>query len=192
MRVLIIDNYDSFTYNLVHLVDGIMNEPPCVVYNDAVSLADIPQFDAVIFSPGPGIPDEAGLTKAVIKAYGDTLPMLGICLGHQAIGEVFGATLINLPSVFHGIATPVTIVESSNPLFKHIPETISVGRYHSWALDSTTLPNQLIPTVLDRSGINMGIRHKEWNIQGLQFHPESVMTPLGRTIMENWLNSTAS
>ncbi|MFM7709548.1 MAG: anthranilate synthase component II [Ferruginibacter sp.] len=189
MRVLIIDNYDSFTYNLVHLVDGILNQSPTVVYNDAISLDTVAMYDAIIFSPGPGVPDEAGITKTVIQAYGASMPMLGICLGHQAIGEVFGASLINLPEVFHGVSTPVTIVESMNPLFQHMPETITVGRYHSWAIDASTLPEHLIQTAVDFSGINMGIRHIEWNIQGLQFHPESILTPIGRQLLQNWLDT---
>lgn len=188
MRVLIIDNYDSFTYNLVHLVEGILDAKVDVVYNDSFELDIITNYDGVLLSPGPGIPDEAGLTKSVIQAYGSSIPMLGICLGHQAIGDVFGATLINLPVVCHGVATPITVLERHNPLFLGIPETITIGRYHSWAIDASTLPEQLVQTAMDFSGINMGIRHKEWNIQGLQFHPESVMTPMGRQLLQNWLH----
>jgi len=188
MRVLIIDNYDSFTYNLVHLVEGILDAKVDVVYNDSFELDIITNYDGVLLSPGPGIPDEAGLTKSVIQAYGSSIPMLGICLGHQAIGDVFGATLINLPVVYHGVATPITVLERHNPLFLGIPETITIGRYHSWAIDASTLPEQLVQTAVDFSGINMGIRHKEWNIQGLQFHPESVMTPVGRQLLQNWLH----
>lgn len=186
-ELLLIDNYDSFTYNLVHYFEelGIAVD---VVRNDKVKLEDIEAYKMIVLSPGPGIPDEAGSLKEIIKRYGPTKKMFGVCLGQQAIGEVYGAQLKNLDRVYHGVATEVAI-DSTDPLFKDLGSTIQVGRYHSWVIDadSDTSAFDIIST--DENDQIMGIRHKEYDICSVQFHPESVLTPQGINLLENWLKN---
>ena len=186
-KVLIIDNYDSFTFNLVHYLEDL-NAAVTVFRNDEFELQEIEAFDKIILSPGPGIPDEAGLLKEVIKKYAPTKSILGVCLGQQAIGEVFGGNLINLEKVYHGIATNVTnIVEDT--LFTDIPKNIEVGRYHSWVVNKEGFPAELEITAEDETGMIMALQHKTYDLQGVQFHPESVLTPVGETILRNWLKA---
>lgn len=185
MKIVIIDNYDSFTYNLSHLVKEL-GADVTVVRNDQFELPELEQFDKIILSPGPGIPEEAGLLLDVIRTYKGRKPMLGVCLGHQAIGEVFGAKLINLSDVYHGVQTEGTQL-GNDPIFEGLPERIKMGRYHSWVVDHSTLPSCLEVTATTDDGMIMALRHKDYDIHGIQFHPESVLTPDGRTIVDNWL-----
>lgn len=187
MKILVFDNYDSFTYNLVHLVEKILHIKVDVFRNDEIKLEDVNQYDKIILSPGPGIPSEAGLLLPLIKEYASTKSILGVCLGHQAIAEAFGGSLINLDTVYHGVATPVKILNKSAQLFKGLDETISVGRYHSWIVDDKTLPAELEITAIDENNLIMGLQHKSFDVQGVQFHPESVLTPVGKKILSNWL-----
>lgn len=187
MKILVIDNYDSFTYNLVHYLEDL-NCDVTVVRNDKLTLQDVEPFHKIVLSPGPGIPDEAGLLKAIIKAYAPTKSILGVCLGQQAIGEVFGGELVNLNDVYHGVATNVTLSVKDDPLFKGLDKEFKVGRYHSWVVDAN-LPDCLEATSFDENGQVMSLRHKEYDVKGVQYHPESVLTPDGKKILENWLNS---
>ena len=187
IKVLVIDNYDSFTYNLVHYLEDL-NCDVTVVRNDKLNLEDVKPFDKIVLSPGPGIPDEAGLLKAIIKAYAPTKSILGVCLGQQAIGEVFGGSLINLDEVYHGVATKVQITVDDEPMFNGLGKEIEVGRYHSWVVDSN-LPEVLEATSFDKNGQVMSLRHKVYDVKGVQYHPESVLTPKGKQILENWVNS---
>lgn len=187
MKTVIIDNYDSFTYNLLHLVAALGSEVD-VLRNDAFALGDLAHYDRIILSPGPGIPDEAGLLKPVIEAYASSKPILGVCLGHQAIGEVFGGTLINLDHVFHGVQTPVVQTTARDLLFDGLNDTFDVGRYHSWVVDPNTLPDSLEVTAVSQGERQiMALRHKTLNVRGIQFHPESILTPEGKRMMGNWL-----
>lgn len=186
MKILVFDNYDSFTYNLVHLVEKITHEKVDVYRNDQLLLEKIKEYDKIILSPGPGIPSEAGLLLDVIREYAPTKSILGVCLGHQAIGEVFGGELENLSSVFHGVATPCKL-DTDNILFKGLPEQIEVGRYHSWVVKEEGFPEDLEITARDDSNYIMGLQHKKYDVKGVQFHPESVLTPDGETILKNWL-----
>lgn len=197
MKIAMIDNYDSFTYNLVHLVKELGAE--ITVYrNDQFELSQLDEFDKIMLSPGPGIPSEAGLLLDVIRTYAGIKPILGICLGEQAIGEVFGGKLVNLSQVFHGVQTPAHLVEQktghfgqtkteTDYLFKGLDKDILVGRYHSWVVDYDTLPQCLEATCLSDEGQVMALRHKEYDVRGIQFHPESVLTPNGKKIIFNWL-----
>ena len=185
MKTVIIDNYDSFTYNLSHLVKELGAEV-CVVRNDRFNLDDIDAFDKIILSPGPGIPSEAGLLLDVIRRYAGKKPILGVCLGHQAIGEAFGGTLENLSEVFHGVATPCHII-AEYPLFKGIAPDFEVGRYHSWVVSKENFPDCLEVTAVSDEGQVMALRHRTMEIHGIQFHPESVLTPKGRIIIQNFL-----
>ena len=185
MKIVIIDNYDSFTYNLSHLVKEL-GAKVTVVRNDQFELADLEQYSKIILSPGPGIPSEAGLLLDVIRAYAGKKPILGVCLGHQAIGEVFGAKLENLSDVFHGVATPCHIV-ADDPIFSGIPRDITIGRYHSWVVSREALPDCLEVTAESDEGQIMALRHRELNVRGIQFHPESVLTPDGRKMLQNWM-----
>ncbi|MDD6199580.1 MAG: aminodeoxychorismate/anthranilate synthase component II [Prevotella sp.] len=185
MKTAVIDNYDSFTYNLVHIVKEAGTEVT-VMRNDQFALDDLESFDNIILSPGPGIPSEAGLLLDVIKRYKDDKPILGVCLGHQAIAEVFGGKLINLSEVYHGVATPMNII-ADDPIFDGMPRRMDVGRYHSWAVDNNTLPHCLEVTAMSDDGCIMGLRHRQYNIHGIQFHPESVLTPGGKKIVFNFL-----
>lgn len=186
MKILVFDNYDSFTYNLVHLVEKITHEKVDVYRNDQISLEKIKIYDKIILSPGPGIPSEAGLLLDVIREYASTKSILGVCLGHQAIGQVFGGQLENLSSVFHGVATPCK-VETGNELFKGLPPTIEVGRYHSWVVMEEGFPEDLEIIARDDNNYIMGLQHKKYDVKGVQFHPESVLTPDGEIILRNWL-----
>jgi anthranilate synthase component 2 len=185
-KILVIDNYDSFTYNLVHYLKDLGCKV-VVKRNDRLRLEEVASFDKIVLSPGPGIPDEAGLLKEIIAAYAATKSIFGVCLGQQAIGEVFGGTLINLDTVYHGVSSTITIVKD-DPLFKDLPENIEVGRYHSWVVNPD-LPEELIATSFDENGQLMSLRHATYDICAVQFHPESVLTPHGKKIIENWLNS---
>lgn len=186
MKLLVFDNYDSFTYNLVHLVEKITHVKVDVYRNDKIALEKVAGYDKIILSPGPGIPREAGALLSLIKEYAATKSILGVCLGHQAIGEAFGASLVNLSTVYHGIATPITI-EKKTALFKDLPDEIEVGRYHSWVVDEKDFPEALTITARDKNGLIMALQHKRYDVQGVQFHPESVLTPDGETILKNWL-----
>ena len=185
MKIVIIDNYDSFTYNLSHLVKEL-GADVTVFRNDKFLLNEIEQYDKIILSPGPGIPSEAGLLLDVIRTYRGRKPMLGVCLGHQAIGEEFGARLTNLSTVYHGVATEGTQY-GNDPIFRGMPKRIIMGRYHSWVVDSTSLPECLEVTAMSDDGYIMALRHRHYDIHGIQFHPESVLTPKGRQIVKNWL-----
>jgi anthranilate synthase component II len=191
MKILVFDNYDSFTYNLVHLVEKIIHEKVDVYRNDQIAMEKVKEYDRIILSPGPGIPEEAGLLLPLIKEYASSKSILGVCLGHQAIGEAFGGKLINLSSVFHGVATPVKVkgekLKVKSELFEGLPEIIEVGRYHSWVVSKENFPNELEITAEDENGMIMGLQHKKYDVQGVQFHPESVLTPMGEQIMRNWL-----
>jgi len=186
MKILVFDNYDSFTYNLVHLVEKITNQKVTVVRNDQITLEEVAEYDKIILSPGPGIPSEAGLLLPLIKQYAASKSILGVCLGHQAIGEAFGATLENLTTVYHGVATPIKI-DNTNYLFNGLEDTIEVGRYHSWVIANKDLPNELKVTATDENGLIMAIEHTVYDVCGVQFHPESVLTPSGETVIKNWL-----
>jgi len=187
-RILIIDNYDSFTYNLVHLVNELGLE--CEVWrNDQFQIEDVDRFDKIILSPGPGIPSEAGLLLDVIKAYAPTKSIFGVCLGQQAIAEVFGGSLYNLSRPMHGIATPVKVTDTNEALFAGLPAEINVGRYHSWVVSKEGLPDELVVTAIDEKDNSiMALRHKTLDVRGVQFHPESVLTEYGKEMMRNWLN----
>lgn len=198
MKILVFDNYDSFTYNLVHLVEKITSIKVDVFRNDEISLDDVEKYDKIILSPGPGIPSEAGLLLPLIKRYAATKSILGVCLGHQAIGEAFGGTLTNLDTVYHGVATPIHWVshpqrathpvDRSNKIAQHLPNEIIVGRYHSWIVSDENFPEELEVTARDDNGYIMALEHKRYDVQGVQFHPESVLTPDGEQILRNWLS----
>jgi anthranilate synthase component 2 len=186
-KILVIDNYDSFTYNLVHYLEDL-NCEVTVYRNDEFDIDEISHFDKILLSPGPGIPDEAGLLKAVIAKYAPTKSILGVCLGQQAIGEVFGGTLSNLDKVYHGVATMVKTSVDDELLFEGLGNEFEVGRYHSWVVD-VNLPDVLEATSFDENGQVMSLRHKTFDVRGVQFHPESVLTPNGKKILENWLKN---
>lgn len=185
-KILVIDNYDSFTYNLVQYLKDLSCVEIVVKRNDLVTLDFVSDFDKILISPGPGIPKEAGLTKAIIKEFGAFKSILGVCLGMQAIAEVYGGKLINLEHVFHGVATNMH-VEKKDPLFYEIPANTSVGRYHSWAMDSQNVPVELEVIANSTDNCIMAIRHKSFSVKGVQFHPESVLTPFGKQMIKNWL-----
>lgn len=185
-KVLVIDNYDSFTYNLVHLLQEL-NQDYVVVRNDKFELDYIEQFDKILLSPGPGLPEEAGLLMDVIRTYAPTKSILGICLGQQAIAEVFGGTLFNLPKPLHGVSTDIVVTDKKEKLFQNFPNDSKIGRYHSWAVDTNTLPDSLEVTAVDENGIIMALKHKEYDVRGMQFHPESVLTDNGKILIANWL-----
>ncbi len=211
MKILVFDNYDSFTYNLVHLVEKILHQKVDVYRNDQIPLEKVKEYDKIILSPGPGIPVEAGLLLPLIKEYASSKSILGVCLGHQAIGEAFGGKLVNLSTVYHGVATKIRIVNSElsvvnasnsppayrtgrltthysqNDLFEGLPDEIEVGRYHSWIVADENFPKELEITARDENGYIMALQHKNYDVQGVQFHPESVLTPMGEQILKNWL-----
>ncbi len=190
MKILVFDNYDSFTYNLVHLVKKVAPDVEVDVYrNDEITLEKVGGYDKIILSPGPGIPKEAGLLLPLIKKYASIKPILGVCLGHQAIGEAFGGNLVNLSTVYHGVSTACKIVAPTHQLFSGLPAEISIGRYHSWVIEKESFPEELEITALDDNGYIMALRHRTLDVQGVQFHPESVLTPDGETIMRNWLEA---
>jgi len=187
-KILVFDNYDSFTYNLVHLVEKITHTKVEVHRNDQIPLENISRYDKIILSPGPGIPEEAGLLLSVIREYAASKSILGVCLGHQAIGQAFGGSLINLSTVYHGVATPVRLKKQvKSRLFDQLDETLEVGRYHSWVISPENFPEELEITAVDDLDYIMALQHKNYDIQGVQFHPESVLTPAGEAIMRNWL-----
>ena len=190
MKVLVFDNYDSFTFNLVHLVKQLTSDEVTVVRNDQMPLGEVDAFDKIILSPGPGIPEEAGLLLPLIKQYAASKSILGVCLGHQAIGQAFGAKLKNLPAVFHGVATPIQLLPVSNrknDWYTGLAQPIEVGRYHSWVVSDENLPNCIEVTARDAQDYIMALRHRELDVQGVQFHPESILTPQGLAMMRNWL-----
>lgn len=187
MQILVFDNYDSFTYNLVHLVEKIVNGKVSVFRNDQLPLEQVKQYDKIILSPGPGIPEEAGLLLPLIKEYAASKSILGVCLGHQAIGQAFGGKLTNLSTVYHGVATPIQVKQPSENLFDGLPAQLEVGRYHSWVVDKEGFPATMEITAEDDKGFIMALRHKTYDVKGVQFHPESVLTPQGETILQNWL-----
>lgn len=195
-KILVFDNYDSFTYNLVHLVEKLLRQRVEVHRNDKIPLEKVKEYDKIILSPGPGIPEEAGLLLPLIKEYASSKPILGVCLGHQAIGEAFGGKLTNLSTVYHGVATPVKILrlpgrngQAGNDLFEGLPDELEVGRYHSWVVSEEGFPAELEITARDEHGYIMGLRHRSLDVQGVQFHPESVLTPKGEQILKNWLKA---
>lgn len=190
MKILVFDNYDSFTYNLVHLVEQITGNRVDVYRNDELPLEKVKDYDKILLSPGPGVPSEAGLLLPLIKEYAATKSILGVCLGHQAIGEAFGGTLTNLSTVYHGIATPVQQVTNEGKysrLFEGLADEFVVGRYHSWVVDQQDFPTDLLVTAKEEHGYIMALEHKTYDVQGVQFHPESILTPDGAIILKNWL-----
>jgi anthranilate synthase component II len=187
-KIVVIDNYDSFTYNLVHYLESFEAEVT-VFRNDEIELEELESFDKIVISPGPGIPDAAGLTKEIIRHYYKSKSILGICLGQQAIGEVFGATLLNLEKVFHGVATKVNCIDTDELLFQNIVSPFEVGRYHSWVINPIDFPDSLSITAVDENNQIMAIRHKKFDVCAVQFHPESILTPVGKTILKNWISS---
>ena len=187
-KIVIIGNYDSFTYNLVHLINEIIDGEVTVLRNDQFEIDALEAFDHIILSPGPGLPEEAGLLKEVIRKYGSTKKIFGVCLGLQAIGEVFGGELKNLSKVFHGMKTTMKQTENTDPIFEGIDQTFEAGRYHSWVINKDSFPDELLITAVDDEGEIMAARHKYFDIYGVQFHPESIMTPDGRIMMTNFLN----
>jgi len=191
MKILVFDNYDSFTYNLVHLVEKILHQKVDVYRNDEISLEKVKEYDKIILSPGPGIPEEAGLLLPLIKEYASSKSILGVCLGHQAIGQAFGGTLVNLSTVYHGVATEIGVKSEESGvrsfLFKGLPDKLEVGRYHSWVVSDIDFPKELEITARDANNYIMALQHKNYDVQGVQFHPESVLTPMGEAILRNWL-----
>ena len=192
MKILVFDNYDSFTYNLVHLVEKILHQKVDVYRNDEIELEKVKVYDKIILSPGPGIPVEAGLLLPLIKEYASSKSILGVCLGHQAIGEAFGGKLVNLSTVYHGVATKIEVggqkPDVRSQLFNGLPDELEVGRYHSWIVSDENFPHELEVTARDENNYIMALQHKNYDVQGVQFHPESVLTPMGEKIMRNWLN----
>lgn len=188
MSLLLLDNYDSFTWNLVELLRQCRFTDFVIKKNDEIELADIAEFDRILISPGPGIPPESGITMPMIRTYAATKKILGICLGHQSIAEVFGGKLYRLETVCHGICAKISVHDPSERLFRDLPATFPAGLYHSWAVDPASLPACFQVTANSGDGVIMGLRHKEFDLSGLQFHPESVMTPQGGKILDNWLN----
>lgn len=184
-KVLVIDNYDSFTYNLVHYLEELDCEVT-VMRNDKLTLDDVLPFDRLVLSPGPGIPDEAGLLKPIISTYASSKSILGVCLGQQAIAEVFGGSLINLKEVYHGVSTRISTLVEDEILFRGLPKELEVGRYHSWVVQKD-LPTELEATSIDENGEIMSLRHKEFDVRAVQFHPESVLTPYGKQMLKNWI-----
>ena len=188
MKLLVLDNYDSFTYNLVHLIEKVSDIEFDVIRNDKIDIDGISSYDKILLSPGPGLPKDAGIMPEVLKQYGSSKSILGVCLGLQAIGESYGATLKNLETVYHGLATPINII-SEDILFKNCPNTFTVGRYHSWVINNQSISNELIVTAVDEHDNIMALKHKTYNVRGVQFHPESVLSEFGETMMKNWLEA---
>jgi len=187
MKLLVLDNYDSFTYNLVHLVEKVSDIPFDVIRNDKLSLNEVNAYSKIILSPGPGLPKDAGIMPQLLKQFHSTKSIFGVCLGLQAIGEVFGASLTNLETVYHGIATPVNII-NDDLIFNNCPKTFNAGRYHSWVIKNERLPKDLIVTAIDENNNIMAARHKIYDVRGVQFHPESILSEYGETIISNWLS----
>ncbi len=189
MKILVLDNYDSFTYNLVHILRQITGNTVQVARNDEISLEEISVYDKILLSPGPGIPDEAGIMKTLIKKYASSKSILGVCLGMQGIAEVFNSKIYNMHKVYHGIESEISIVKPDDTLFMNLPDTLPVGRYHSWAVEPDSLLDELEVTAVDKYGIPMAIRHHDFDVKGVQFHPESVMTPHGKKMLMNWMQA---
>ena len=189
MKILILDNYDSFTYNLVHMVEKITGNFPAVFRNDEISIEAVGNYDVILLSPGPGIPNESGILKDVIKRYAGIKPIFGVCLGLQAITEVFGGTIINLEDVFHGVATEMRITDKDAVIFKDVPETFLAARYHSWAATDAGFPEEIQVTARDEDGLIQAIQHKIFPISAVQFHPESILTDVGEQLLRNFINS---
>lgn len=192
MKILVLDNYDSFTYNLVtllrnHAIDASID----TVRNDQITLEEVDQYDKILLSPGPSIPDDAGITKALIRQYAPTKSILGICLGHQAIAEVFGAKIYNMPHVYHGYQGQLQVQEAEERLFFDAPTDLAIGQYHSWSVEEKSVPDSLKITAKNTDGLIMGISHTKYDVKGLQFHPESILTNQGERYIQNWLNLTA-
>ncbi len=187
-KILVIDNYDSFVYNLVHIIRELGYQPE-VFRNDKITLEDVAKYDKILLSPGPGIPEEAGMMPEIIQKYAPHKSILGICLGHQAIGEAFGGALLNLPEVLHGISSVAEVIDPEEMLFEGIPTHFKIAHYHSWVVQEPSIKGKLIVTARDTQGNLMGIRHPEYDVHGLQFHPESVLTEYGKEIMHNWLKN---
>ena len=191
MRILVLDNYDSFTYNLVHIIRELgYGESMDVFRNDKISLPEVDKYDKILLSPGPGIPSEAGILLDLIKEYGASKSILGICLGHQAIGEVYGASIYNMKEVLHGVGTKVKLLKGDDYIFTNVPSEFVVCRYHSWAVDEKTVNGNLLVNSVDDDGIVMGLSHKTFDVRGLQFHPESILTEHGKQLIQNWLEHT--
>lgn len=192
MKILMLDNYDSFTYNLVQYLEEIIEGKIDVFRNDQITLEEIGAYDTIILSPGPGVPKDAGILMEVIKEYATTKNIFGVCLGMQAIGESFGGELANLEKVYHGVQTLIIKTEDEEPIFKDVPTAFEAGRYHSWVVKKENLPDCLEVTAIDKKGIVMAMSHKELNVRGVQFHPESIMTPDGKTMLRNFINHSKS
>ncbi len=186
MKILVIDNYDSFTYNLVHLLHELGHDAE-VWRNDKFKIEDVAAFDKILLSPGPGIPSEAGLLMEVIKTYASSKSILGVCLGQQAIAVVFGGEIYNLDKPVHGTATDIVITDPEETLFKDLKSGFKIGRYHSWAVKAENFPKELLVTATDEKGVIMALRHRDLDVRGVQFHPESVLTEYGKEIIANWL-----
>ncbi len=186
-KILILDNYDSFTYNLVHYVEANPEYEVDVFRNDEIHIEDVDSYDTIILSPGPGLPKDAGILNELIKKYAPTKKILGVCLGMQAIGEVFGGTLVNLNTVFHGVATPIEVVDKSDLLFKDLPDSFHIGRYHSWVIANEDFPEELKITSIEENNQIMSLKHKEYKVYGVQFHPESILTEHGKEMISNFL-----
>ena len=192
MKILVFDNYDSFTYNLVHYLEKLTGSDVDVFRNDQITLAEVDKYDKILLSPGPGLPNESGILLDLIKTYAGKKSILGVCLGLQAMAEAFGGKLLNMDEVYHGVATLMTITDKTEPLFKDIPEQFNAGRYHSWVAEKNSLPDCFRITCVDEAGQIMGIRHKEYDLVGVQFHPESILTEYGEKMIENWLENSNS
>jgi anthranilate synthase component 2 len=190
MKILVIDNYDSFTYNLVQYIERIAGTEVTVARNDKITLDEVAAFDKIVISPGPGIPDEAGISKALIRRYGPEKSILGVCLGHQAIAEVYGGTIRNLDTVYHGVSSEMEQTVPDETLFQGIPATFEAGRYHSWIVEKDTLPGSLEVTATNSNGEVMALRHREHDVRGVQFHPESVLTEFGGMMIKNWIEAS--
>lgn len=189
MKILVFDNYDSFTYNLVQMIEQIMGEKVEVFRNDKIELAEIEKYDKIVLSPGPGIPSEAGILLELIKKYAPTKSILGVCLGQQAIAEAFGGSLINLTEIYHGVATTAQTIKKEAMLLRDLPQNLEVGRYHSWAVNPEDFPEELEITSVDENGMIMSLQHKTYDVHAVQYHPESILTPDGRKIIENFLKN---
>jgi len=188
MKILVLDNYDSFTYNLVHIIRALGHAPD-IFRNDKIALEDVKKYDKILLSPGPGIPDEAGIMKAVVKEYGPTKSIIGICLGHQGIAEVYGAKLFNIPKVLHGVTSTVTVKDHSDNLFNGVSDNFQATHYHSWAVVPESFTPELKITAVNDGGLVMALSHVKYDVKGVQFHPESVMTPEGPLMIKNWLDN---
>lgn len=188
MKILVLDNYDSFTYNLVHILKELTNRPVDVFRNDEIEMDEISKYDKIVISPGPGLPDQAGITKKMTEHFAPSKSILGVCLGCQAIAEVYGGNLINLDRVYHGVETNIKVINEGERLFTKIPETFTAGRYHSWVVSENGLPSVIKITAKDDEGSIMAIAHETYDVRGVQFHPESVMTKHGKQLLLNWIN----